>query len=51
MRNVYESRELIGDYIQIDQKLHTVTRNIMIVPLKLGRNVVGCIEVANKRGI
>jgi GAF domain-containing protein len=22
----------------------------MIVPLKLGRNVVGCIEVANKRG-
>ena len=23
----------------------------MVVPLKLGRNVVGCIEVANKRGI
>jgi hypothetical protein len=22
----------------------------MIVPLKLGRNVVGCIEVANKKG-
>jgi GAF domain-containing protein len=22
----------------------------MIVPLKLGRNVVGCLEVANKRG-
>ena len=23
----------------------------MIVPLKLGKNVLGCIEVANKRGI
>ncbi len=22
----------------------------MVLPLKLGRNVVGCIEVANKRG-
>ena len=22
----------------------------MVVPLKLGRNVVGCLEVANKRG-
>ncbi len=22
----------------------------MIVPLKLGRNVVGCLEIANKRG-
>ena len=30
--------------------MHMVTRNIMIVPLKLGRNVVGCLEVANKKG-
>lgn len=22
----------------------------MLVPLKLGRNVVGCLEIANKRG-
>ena len=42
---------LLGDFIPIvDSKLHMVTRNIMVVPLKLGRNVVGCLEVANKRG-
>jgi hypothetical protein len=41
--------ELLGEYSLIDVKLHSVTRNILIVPLKLGRNVVGCIEVANKR--
>lgn len=50
VRNAYESRELIGDYLQIDAKLHSVTRNIIVMPLKLGRSVVGCIECANKRG-
>lgn len=43
--------ERVGEYVQqVDSKTHTVTRNVIVVPLKLGRNVVGCIEVANKRG-
>ena len=41
----------MGEYITIDTKLHTVTRNLLIIPIKLGRSVVGCLEVANKRGI
>lgn len=43
-------REYIGDYIQIDSKLHQATRNILIVPIKLGRDAVGCLELANKKG-
>ena len=48
--NVYENRILTGDYLIVDSKLQTQTRNVMIVPLKLDRNVVGCIEIANKKG-
>ena len=40
----------MGDFIQIDQKLHSVTRNMLVVPIKLGSNAVGCIEISNKRG-
>jgi hypothetical protein len=44
--------ERVGEYVQqVDTKTHMVTRNLIVVPLKLGRNVVGCIELANKRGI
>lgn len=43
-------KDILGDYVQLDQKLHTTTRNLLIVPIKLGNNAVGCIEVANKRG-
>lgn len=36
---------------QVDARWHTVTRNAVVVPVRLGRNVVGCMEVANKRGV
>lgn len=44
-------QDKLGNYLSIDQKLHQITRNILIVPIKLGSNAVGCIELANKRGI
>jgi len=44
-----ESKEQLGEYSLFNQKLHTVTRNVLICPIKLGNNAIGCIEVANKR--
>ena len=39
----------MGEYITLNQKLHTVTKNVLIVPIKLGNNAIGCLEVANKK--
>ncbi|CDW76346.1 pas pac sensor protein [Stylonychia lemnae] len=47
---IEDIRDNLGDYNQIDLKLHQVTRNLMIIPIKLGNNAVGCIELANKKG-
>ena len=41
----------MGEYINLNQKLHTVTRNLLIVPIKLGNNAIGCLEVANKKKV
>ena len=41
----------MGEYINLNQKLHTVTRNTLIVPIKLGNNAIGCLEVANKKKV
>ena len=39
----------MGEYLTLNQKLHTVTKNVLIVPIKLGNNAIGCLEVANKK--
>lgn len=44
-----KNKDQLGDYLQINQKLHCVTRNVLVCPIKLGNNAIGCIEVANKR--
>ena len=47
--NLPSNREELGDYTQLDAKLHTVTKNVLIAPIKLGTNAIGCMEVANKK--
>ena len=42
-------KDQLGEYLLLNQKLHTVTRNVLICPIKLGNNAIGCIEVANKK--
>ena len=44
-----ESKKQLGEYVTLNTKLHTVTRNVLIVPIKLGNNAIGCLEVANKK--
>lgn len=44
-----DSKEQMGEYFTLNQKLHTVTKNVLIVPIKLGNNAIGCLEVANKK--
>ena len=44
-----QGKQQLGEYITLNQKLHTATRNVMVVPIKLGNNAIGCMEVANKR--
>lgn len=44
-----DSKEQMGEYIELNSKLHTVTRNLIIVPIKLGNNAIGCLEIANKK--
>lgn len=44
-----EAKEQMGEYLELNSKLHTVTRNLIIVPIKLGNNAIGCLEVANKK--
>ena len=39
----------LGEYATFSQKVHSVTRNCLVCPIKLGNNAIGCIEVANKR--
>ena len=46
-----EGRHQCGEYLSLDQKLHTVTRNVLITPIKLGNNAIGCLEVANKKKV
>ena len=41
----------MGEFINLNQKLHTTTRNLLIVPIKLGNNAIGCLEVANKKKV
>ena len=49
--NHASNKETLGEYLQINQKLHTVTRNVLVYPIKLGNNAIGCLEVANKRKV
>jgi len=44
-----DSKAQMGEYLTLNQKLHTVTKNVLIVPIKLGNNAIGCLEVANKK--
>ena len=44
-----ENKEMMGEYLQLNAKLHSVTRNVLVVPIKLGNNAIGCMEVANKK--
>lgn len=44
-----ESKHALGDFITLNTKLHVVTRNVLIIPIKLGNNAIGCLEVANKK--
>ena len=41
----------MGEFINLNQKLHTTTRNLLIVSIKLGNNAIGCLEVANKKKV
>lgn len=45
----HDSLQVLGEYIHLNTKLHTLTKNVLIVPIKLGNNAIGCLEVANKR--
>jgi|TARA_B110000305_G_C19399194_1_gene619176 GAF domain-containing protein len=49
--NTKESKAILGEYTTMDQKLHTVTRNVLVAPIKLGNNAIGCLEVANKKKV
>jgi len=40
----------LGEYIQINTKLHQIIRNVLFVPIKLGNHAIGVLEVANKKG-
>jgi hypothetical protein len=44
-----EHKKSLGEYSLMNTKLHTVTQNVVIVPIKLGNNAIGCLEVANKK--
>lgn len=39
----------LGEYSTFSQKVHSVTRNCLVCPIKLGNNAIGCVEVANKK--
>ena len=39
----------LGEYIQMNQKLHQVIRNVLLVPIKLGSHAIGVFEIANKK--
>ena len=34
----------------MNQKLHQVVRNVLLIPIKLGNHAIGVFEVANKKG-
>ena len=40
----------LGDYLQINTRLHQIIRNVLFVPIKLGNHAIGVFEVANKKG-
>jgi len=43
-------RQELGEYVEMNQRLHQVIRNVLLVPIKLGSHAIGCFEVANKKG-
>ena len=43
-------KEELGEYVQMNQRLHQVIKNVLLVPIKLGSHAIGCFEVANKKG-
>jgi GAF domain-containing protein len=46
-----DGKQQCGEYLTLNQKLHTATRNVLITPIKLGNNAIGCLEVANKKKV
>ena len=42
-------REELGEYMTMNQKLHQVVRNVLLIPIKLGNHAIGVFEVANKK--
>jgi hypothetical protein len=40
----------LGEYKEINTRLHQVIRNSMLIPIKLGNHAIGVFEVANKKG-
>ena len=51
IKDCQKNKDQMGEYVQLNAKLHTVTRNVLIVPIKLGNNAIGCLEVANKKKV
>ena len=49
LNNIKNTSYSLGNYDQVDTKLHQITRNILLIPIKLGQNAVGCLEIANKK--
>ena len=43
-------RDELGEYMTMNQKLHQVVRNVLLIPIKLGNHAIGVFEVANKKG-
>jgi hypothetical protein len=43
------SKKELGDYMEMNTKLHQVIRNVLFVPIKLGSHAIGVFEVANKK--
>ncbi|MDR3548367.1 MAG: GAF domain-containing protein [Candidatus Pacebacteria bacterium] len=48
MRSPYEDRRFDKG---VDQLRHSVTRNLLCVPAAVGKERLGCVEVANKKGL